>query len=127
MALLKKLAPYVLTVVITLVISEGAKSYLLFKKTWGNNDDPFGRKEKVIFDDMLNTTGYFIVVKNPLTDEQVQFLRNAGVRVLFKPDPQGYKPDPRNENVYFSIIDKDKLEAVRKLDFVDSLALPSTK
>ena len=66
-----------------------------------------------IFDDsekINNTAGFLIKCYKPLTENQIQVLRDSGVRLLQASEIP---------TVYHSLIEENKVEEVEKLDFVE--------
>jgi len=66
-----------------------------------------------IFDDsekINNTAGFLIKCYKPLTENQIQVLRDSGVRLL---------QTSEIATVYHSLIEENKVEEVEKLDFVE--------
>lgn len=75
----------------------------------------------VIFDDsekIKDTSSFFIQTYKPLNTNEVQSLRNSGVRLL------QYSEIP---NVYPSLIEEDKVDDVENLDFVKAVYPYPTK
>lgn len=66
-----------------------------------------------IFDDnekINNTAGFLIKCYKPLTEEQIQILRNCCVRLL---------QTSEIATIYHSLIEENKVEEVENLDFVE--------
>ncbi len=74
-----------------------------------------------IFDDsekINNTAGFLIKCYKPLTENQIQVLRDSGVRRLQASEI---------ETIYHRLIEENKIEEVENLDFVEYVYLYKTK
>ncbi len=74
-----------------------------------------------IFDDsekINNTAGFLIKCYKPLTENQIQVLRDSGVRLLQASEI---------ETIYHSLIEENKIEEVENLDFVEYVYPYKTK
>ena len=82
---------------------------------------PSSIASKPIYDDskkIINTAGYFIKCKSPLTKEQIAILRNSRVRVLYSTSVQG---------LYYALIEEDSVDTIKNFDFVEEIYYPPLK
>jgi len=118
----------VLVLVIALVIGIVALSGFVKKPIGGNEIYP-QQISNTIFDDssnlinpqtgeVTNTAEYLIKTYNPLTESQIQTLRNSGVWRLQASDVP---------NIYFSLIEETKISQIKSLSFIQDVYLPQVR